>query len=678
MRRALLLAVAALAVAAPPASAGPRLPLGHAGRWITDADGRVAILHGINMVNKRPPYAPDAVGFGDDDAAFLASEGYDTVRVGVIYKAVEPQPGVYDDAYLNRIKATVDTLARHGIVSLVDFHQDLYNERFQGEGWPDWAVQDDNLPAQPQAGFPGNYLGMPALQRAFDHFWNNDPGPGGVGLQDRYAAAWRHVAARFRDDPAVLGYDLLNEPWPGTVWQQCANPAGCPAFDATMTEFIKRAIAAIRLEDKRTLVFYEPNVLFNDGADTNVGDTGDPNAAMSFHDYCLSADQGGAGYGGCGTFDDLVFSNAEKHSAATGDALLLTEFGATDTADVLNGVLERADRNMVGWQEWHYCGCSDPTTSGPGAKQAIVLDPAKPPDGANLKTSTLGVLTRPYPQAVAGTPESFGFDPAAKRFTLSYVTRRAGGGGSFGADVETEIAVPKRAYPDGYAADVQGGEIRSAAGDPVLRVAACPGVERVAVTVTAKGATTSTCAQPPASRTASKRLRLRVSISPRRVHAGRRARVRVTVRAGTGRAARTVRGATVRLAGARGVTDRRGRATLRKRFVRVGRRRAVARARGLRVGAGDGPRPRRARSALSAPSRPRCSCSIDRSRASGRSRAGRELVRQPRMFTARANTSPTVASAATDCIPMTALAVCVSGMVSVGLNAVALVRDVYR
>ena len=46
-----------------------------------------------------------------------------------------------------------------------------------------------------KAGFPANYTVMPALNRAFDHFWANDPGPGGVGLQDRYAAAWRHVAA---------------------------------------------------------------------------------------------------------------------------------------------------------------------------------------------------------------------------------------------------------------------------------------------------------------------------------------------------------------------------------------------------------------------------------------------------------------------------------------------------
>src|SRR3954451_12637029 len=118
-KKALRLAAAGLALVltAAPAHAAPTLPLGHAGRWITDADGRVVVLHGLNMVYKRPPYAPDAIGFGDDDAAFLAKEGYDTVRVGVIYEAVEPRPGVYEDNYLDRIERTVATLHRHGIVS---------------------------------------------------------------------------------------------------------------------------------------------------------------------------------------------------------------------------------------------------------------------------------------------------------------------------------------------------------------------------------------------------------------------------------------------------------------------------------------------------------------------------------------------------------------------------------
>ena len=267
------------------------------GRWLVDPQGRALVLHGLNMVYKLAPYAPDQVGFGRDDARFLARQGFTTVRLGLIWAAVEPQPGVYDDAYLGRIERTTRILAKEGIWVLLDFHQDLYHERFQGEGAPTWAVQDDGLPAEPQLGFPANYFVMPGLNRAFDNFWANSPGPGGVGLQERYAAAWAHVAAYFSKTPKVLGLDLLNEPWPGTGWQACANPVGCPEFDARLEAFSQRVIDAIRTVDSRTTVFYEPNVIFNNGAQTSVRPSSD-NLAFSFHDYCLTAEasaEGGLG-----------------------------------------------------------------------------------------------------------------------------------------------------------------------------------------------------------------------------------------------------------------------------------------------------------------------------------------------------------------------------------------------
>jgi endoglycosylceramidase len=261
VHRALSLAVlTALAVAAPAAAAPTQQePLGHHGRWITDAKGRVVVLHGFNMVYKRPPYHPIHAGFGEDDARFLARHGFNTIRLGVIYKGVEPELGSYDDAYLAKIAKTQRLLARHGIYSMLDFHQDLYNERFEGEGWPDWAVIDDGLPAEPKNGFPANYLTMPALNRAFDHFWANDLAPDGTGLVDRYALAWKHVANRFKTMPGSLGYDLMNEPWPGSTYPSCVSTEGCPAFDqGPLSEFTLKTIKAIREADKRNLAWYEP------------------------------------------------------------------------------------------------------------------------------------------------------------------------------------------------------------------------------------------------------------------------------------------------------------------------------------------------------------------------------------------------------------------------------------
>jgi endoglycosylceramidase len=529
-RRAAAIAAvaAALGLLAAGAHAAPTAPLGHSGRWITDANGRVVILHGMNMVYKRPPYYPAAAGFGDDDAAFLQRFGFNSVRLGVIYKGVEPNPGAYDDAYLGQIAATEADLARHGIFSQLDFHQDLYNEKFQGEGWPDWAVQDDGLP-NTALGFPTNYLSNLALNRAFDHFWANSPGPGGVGLQDRYAAAWAHVASRFASAQHTAGFDLLNEPWPGTPFATCLAAEGCSAFDqGVMQPFYAKVISRIRSVERQKLVWYEPNVLFNFGADSSITQLTDGQAGFSFHIYCTPG-LAVPPYNlqSCEGQGEHVFQNADKHAQATGDALMVTEFGATDDLATIRSNVADADRHMVSWQYWHYCECTDPTTSGSGV-QAVVVDPSQSPTGANVKQAKLDVLSEPYPQVVAGSPTSYGFDPAAKTFRLSYYTRGPGGRDFAPSprrrrhraaaarkkgskkrrgtkSIQTQIFVGGDTYPGGYTASVTGGGIASKPGAALLRVLACPG--RVSVDVTVRPASPGGRSQASCKVTRKKRKR---------------------------------------------------------------------------------------------------------------------------------------------------------------------------
>ncbi|GAA1914491.1 cellulase family glycosylhydrolase [Nocardioides marmoribigeumensis] len=479
---------AAPATSAPTVVRATDLPtrLRPVGRWIVDPSGRVRLLHGVNMVYKRRSYSPSQVGFGRDDAAFLRRHGFDTVRLGLIWKAVEPRPGRYDDDYLAKIRRTTRILAAQGIWVLLDFHQDLWNERFQGEGAPDWAVLDDGVPAQPQLGFPYNYFGNLALNRAFDHFWADDAGPGGVGLQTRYARAWRHVASYFKGTPGVLGHDLFNEPWPGTGWQTCANTEGCPVFDATLQAFSQRSIDAIRRVDSRTPVFYEPHVLFNNGARTSVRPTGS-RLAFSFHDYCLTAeaDAEGAGELACHIFDDLVFDNADAHADETGDPPLLTEFGATTDQPTLRGMVQRAAAHLTGWQYWAYCGCDDPTTTGPGATQALVLDPAEAPRGKNVDWAKMRALVVPHPAVVAGTPLTDRYDRATRRLVVTWRPAKAGAlKGRFRHGSRTVVSTPAYVYPKGYRVTVTGGRVVSDANAARLVVAQRAGVTRVRVVVT--------------------------------------------------------------------------------------------------------------------------------------------------------------------------------------------------
>jgi len=488
LRIALLLAALLLgtgtATAKPAQRGAPVGPLADSGRWFTDANGRVVILHGINMVAKRPPYQPAALGFGPDDAKFLARNGFNTVRLGLIYAAIEPQPGTYDGAYIERSRQTGLKLAKQGIFTMVDFHQDLYNERFGGEGWPEWAVLDDGLPAEPLAGFPGSYLSSPGLNRAFDNFWANAAGPGGIGLQDRYAAAWARVAREFRRDDAVLGYDLLNEPWPGTDTASCLSLAGCPGFDEDeLGPMSARMIAAIRSVESRHIIFHEPHVLFNFGVASNVPDLGE-NLGFSFHDYCLTGLIAG-GPQSCEAAEALPFDNADAYSKRTGDVPILSEFGATQDLATLERITRYADEHMTSWQEWHYCGCDDPTTSGPGDVQALVKDPAQPPVGANVFRDKLAALARPYPQAIAGTPKSWTFDPTRKRFELTFKTARADGPGRFARGTSL-IFLPKIQYPGGYRVAVSGAKVVSERGSKRLLLRTRSHVRRVELTVTAR------------------------------------------------------------------------------------------------------------------------------------------------------------------------------------------------
>ncbi len=466
-----------------PTTVAPLPALSHAGRWLTTSDGRVVVVHGFNLVAKVPTYEPGAAGFGEDDAAFLQAHGFTAVRLGVIVKGLEPTPGHFNESYLDSIASTVQLLASHGIYSLLDFHQDLLNEKFQGEGLPDWMIQDDNLPAQPKAGFPGNYFAMPALWRAFDHLWRNAPGPQGRGLADWYAGAWAHVATRFRGNGAVLGYDLFNEPFPGSPYISCFPPVGCPTYDATLLRpFMAKVVHAIHVVDPGHVAFVEPWVTFDYSAPTYLGATGDGATGFSFHPYCLAAlnlpvPNNKPMRSFCNKADEeRGFRNAERQIAKSGEVPLVSEFGATSDKAELQEILKLSDLHRMGWLNWAYCECGDPT--GAGSVESLVYDAAKPPTGSNVNQQNLATLDVPYPMTVAGTPRSFRYDPASRSFDLTYSTRSPTGKALSG--LATVVHVPwthfVTAVKGATVTDLGGGRIAvqsvSGAAMVVLRVAA--------------------------------------------------------------------------------------------------------------------------------------------------------------------------------------------------------------
>src|SRR5699024_10192955 len=71
--------------------------------------------------------------------AQLQEIGLDSVRLGVLWAAVEPAPGEYCEEHLRWLGAQLDQLHAAGLAVILDGHQDLFSQLF-GDGAPAWAT----------------------------------------------------------------------------------------------------------------------------------------------------------------------------------------------------------------------------------------------------------------------------------------------------------------------------------------------------------------------------------------------------------------------------------------------------------------------------------------------------------------------------------------------------------
>ncbi len=433
------------------------------GRFV-DESGRVMLLHGVNNVDKDAPYVELGDGFTltAEDAALLSGHGFDTVRLGVSFDGLMPGKGIVDTAYLDRVATVVDTLAAHGIHTLLDNHQDGLSKVWGGNGFPEWSIQSRPGALEPNVGFPLYYL-MPSMNRGWDEVWNNSN-----GVLDYLGAALGALSGRLRGHPGVLGIELMNEPWPGSAFLSCF-PNGCPGFDTKYQAAMQKLTDAVRAGDSAVNVFWEPNVTWNETMPTNLGKNPPitaPNIAFAPHDYCIPSQL--AIYLGlpeflralCPPQQDKTWGNIDAFTARTQLPTLVTEFGDGD-ATVVSNTLTRADARFIGWQYWHYS-----SRFGAGGPKP---DPF---------TGELGrQLVRTYPQATAGTPGRLAFDPANGDFGYRY-TPSAGTGA-------TDIYVSDLHYPAGYLVRVDGGTVTSA-----------PGARMVTVTAAGSGPVTVKISRP--------------------------------------------------------------------------------------------------------------------------------------------------------------------------------------
>jgi endoglycosylceramidase len=184
------------------------------GQKFVDSNGRQVIFNGMNYISKNPAekYIRND---GPETFEKFKKWGFNCIRFGIIWDGLEPEPGKFNEEYLAEIDKRIQWAEDNGIYVFLDMHQDLYGSKFS-DGAPEWATLDEGQAHIKGDVWSDSYLISPAVQTAFDNFWKNTPASDGIGLQDHYANLWKHLAKRYANNTAVIGYDIMNEPFMGT------------------------------------------------------------------------------------------------------------------------------------------------------------------------------------------------------------------------------------------------------------------------------------------------------------------------------------------------------------------------------------------------------------------------------------------------------------------------------
>lgn len=383
------------------------------GAVISDGDGNQVLLHGVNVNQLVDFYQPRADVSATDpltehDFAGIAALGFNVVRLNLSWSALEPQRGTLDQTYVGKISEAVGWAKQHGLYVVLDMHQDAWSDAATANGtqcrpgtdpmWgydgaPAWATITDGAP---RCQFQGRDI-SPAGNRAFENFYFDTD-----GIQTALVQTWGKLAAQFADDPAVAGYDLLNEPGFGET---------APVTTSYLLgRYFDRAIEAIRSAGAPQIVFVEPSIFWSGlGFDSGPpkGFTSDRNIVFSPHLYAesLTMDRslGIPSIVGLERQFTLAKRVADEYNAPVWSG----EYGYwgdhDDRIDWLSRYAKAEDANLIGGAYWVWKqACGDPQGGIVDVTDALsptVCATGKP---APTDAATIGILSRAYPRSAPG------------------------------------------------------------------------------------------------------------------------------------------------------------------------------------------------------------------------------------------------------------------------------------
>ena len=163
----------------------------------------------------------------------IKAMGANVIRIGLRLWHLEKAPFTYNQAALQHLDNTIMRIAKQGLYVILDLH----------------AAGQNNL----------NH------NKEYGHIlWNQ------TELQNRVVALWGVISERYQNNPAIAGYDLINEPMAPTK--------------QALHNFYQRCITEIRKHDRKHLLIIGKNL--GKPEDINFGgEYDDSNIVLSVHFY---------------------------------------------------------------------------------------------------------------------------------------------------------------------------------------------------------------------------------------------------------------------------------------------------------------------------------------------------------------------------------------------------------
>ena len=161
----------------------------------------------------------------EDDVAFIRSTGANTVRIALNYREFErdDRPFEYLESGFVRLEQALGWCAQHGVYAILDLHA--------VQGWQNTDWHSDNAGRS-------------------THFWQHPH------FQDRFVRLWSALAERFRNNPWVAGYNVMNEPVTNAPRGRFGSHAYTPDWEV-LNRVYRRVVTAIREVDPEHLIFLE-------------------------------------------------------------------------------------------------------------------------------------------------------------------------------------------------------------------------------------------------------------------------------------------------------------------------------------------------------------------------------------------------------------------------------------